>query len=102
MRASALEDRAPTFANLPISRKLTAAFAANVAVIVVSGAIVYGRLRLIKEATSRRVHSHEVLQTLETAVSAMLDQQVRLRRPGARQRAGQRPVFASIDPEMDL
>jgi CHASE3 domain sensor protein len=67
------------FANLPISRKLMAAFAAVVAVIFVSSAIVYDRLRVIETATSWRVHTAQVLETLQMAMDAMLDQETGVR-----------------------
>jgi signal transduction histidine kinase len=67
------------FANLPISRKLMAAFAAVVAVIFLSSAIVYDRLRVIEEATDWRVHTAEVLETLQIAMDAMLDQETGVR-----------------------
>jgi signal transduction histidine kinase len=53
-----------------------AAFAAVVAVIFVSSAIVYGRLRVIEEATNWRVHTAQVLETLQIAMDAMLDQEI--------------------------
>jgi PAS domain S-box-containing protein len=63
------------FANLPISRKLAAAFAAVVAVIFVSGAIIYGSLGVIEDATNWRVHTASVLDTLYTMTKAMVDQE---------------------------
>ena len=45
------------FANLPISRKLMAAFAAVVVVIFESSAIVFDRLRVIEWAHDWRVHT---------------------------------------------
>src|ERR1700760_4910188 len=67
------------FLNWPISRKLMAAFAGVVAVIFVSSAVVYDRLRVIEEARNWRVHTSEVLDTLETAMIAMLDQETGVR-----------------------
>jgi C4-dicarboxylate-specific signal transduction histidine kinase len=67
------------FVNWPISRKLMAAFAAVVAVIAVSSAIVYGRLHVIEWAKDRRVHTTEVLETLQAAKEAMLDQETGVR-----------------------
>jgi C4-dicarboxylate-specific signal transduction histidine kinase len=67
------------FANWPISRKLMAAFAAVVAVIVVSSAIAYDRLRVIEEAKNWRVHTTDVLETLEKALDAMVDQETGVR-----------------------
>src|SRR5882672_5113686 len=54
-RPNALEGHVSAFANLPISRKLLAAFAAVVVVIFVSSAIVYDRLRVIEWAKNMRV-----------------------------------------------
>jgi C4-dicarboxylate-specific signal transduction histidine kinase len=67
------------FANWPISRKLMAAFAAVVAVIAVSSAIVYSRLHVIEWANGWRVHTTDVLETLQTAEEAMLDQETGVR-----------------------
>ena len=67
------------FANLPISRKLMAAFAAVVVVIFASSAIVFDRLRVIEWAHDWRVHTIDVLDTLQNAMDAMLDQETRLR-----------------------
>jgi signal transduction histidine kinase len=67
------------FANLPISRKLTAAFAAVVAVILVSSAIVYDRLRVIELAKNARVHTTDILETLQQALDAMVDQETGVR-----------------------
>jgi len=49
-------------ANWPILHKLTGAFAAVVAVIFASSAIVYDRLLVIEEAKNWRVHTGEVLE----------------------------------------
>jgi len=67
------------FANLPISRKLMAAFAAVVVVIFASSAIVFDRLRVIEWAHDWRVHTIDVLDTLQNAMDAMLDQETGLR-----------------------
>ena len=67
------------FANLPVSRKLLAAFAAVVVVIFASSAIVYSRLLVIEGAKNLRVHTIEVLETLQTALDAMLDQETGVR-----------------------
>src|SRR4029450_160618 len=76
---SVFEDRVSAFANWPISRKLMAAFAAVVAVIAVSSAIVYSRLHVIEWAKGWHVHTTEVLETLQTAKEAMLDQETGMR-----------------------
>jgi C4-dicarboxylate-specific signal transduction histidine kinase len=56
-----------------------AAFAAVVAVIAVSSAIVYSRLHVIEWAKGWHVHTTEVLETLQTAKEAMLDQETGMR-----------------------
>ena len=67
------------FANLPISRKLMAAFAAVVVVIFASSAIVYDRLRVIEWAKDWRVHTTDILETLQQAMDAMVDQETGVR-----------------------
>jgi signal transduction histidine kinase len=67
------------FANLPISRKLMAAFAAVVVVIFASSAIIYDRLLLIEWAKNRRIHTTNVLETLQNAMDAMVDQETGVR-----------------------
>src|ERR1700737_1511800 len=66
------------FANLPISRKLMAAFAAVVVVIFASSAIVFDRLRVIEWAHVWRVHTIDVVDTLQNAMDATLDQETGL------------------------
>jgi signal transduction histidine kinase len=98
------------FANWPISRKLMAAFAAVVAVIAVSGAIVYSRLHVIEWAKGWHVHTTEVLDTLQTAEKAMLEQQTSVRgyfitgqeRFLARYQAGSDSFTAAIGKARDL
>jgi CHASE3 domain sensor protein len=67
------------FANLPISRKLLAAFAAVVVVIFASSAVVYDRLRLIEWAKNMRVQTTEALETLQATMDAMVDQETGVR-----------------------
>ena len=67
------------FANLPISRKLTAAFAAVAVVILASSAVVYDRLRVIEWAKDLRVRTADVLDTLQNATDGMLDQETGVR-----------------------
>ena len=66
------------FANLPIAHKLMVAFAAVVVIIVASSAVIYSRL-LIEWARHGRVHTAEILETLQNAMDAMLDQETGLR-----------------------
>ena len=68
-----------TFANLPISRKLMAAFAAVVVVIFASSAIVYERLLVIEWVKNWRVHTADVLDTLQNARNSMVDQETGVR-----------------------
>jgi signal transduction histidine kinase len=56
-----------------------AAFAAVVAVIAVSSAIVYSRLHVMESAKDRRVRTTDVLETLHAAKEAMLDQETGVR-----------------------
>jgi signal transduction histidine kinase len=73
------EDHVSAFPNLQISHKLMVAFAAVVAIIFVSSAIVYDRLRVIEAAKNLRVHTTDVLDTLDIALEAMLDQEIGVR-----------------------
>jgi signal transduction histidine kinase len=73
------EANVSAFANLPISRKLMAAFAAVIAVIFVSSAIVYDRLGIIEDAKNRRVHTTDVLDSLKDAMDAVLQQETGMR-----------------------
>ena len=67
------------FPNLRILHKLMVTFAAVVAVIFVSSAIVYDTLRVIEAATNWRVLTTDALDTLETALDAVLDQETSVR-----------------------
>ena len=67
------------FANLPISRKLMAAFAAVVGIILVSSAILYDRLRVIELAKNARIHTTDVLESLQDIMDAMVDQETGVR-----------------------
>jgi signal transduction histidine kinase len=67
------------FANWPISRKLMVAFAAVIAIIFASSAIVYDRLLAIESARKWRVHTTNVLETLEASLDAMVDQETGVR-----------------------
>ena len=78
-RPNASEGHVSAFANLPISRKLLAAFAAVVVVIFVSSAIVYDRLRVIEWAKNMRIQTTDVLETLQAAMDAMVDQETGVR-----------------------
>ena len=67
------------FANLAISRKLMASFAAVVGIILVSSAILYDRLRVIELAKNARIHTTDILETLQDVLDAMVDQETGVR-----------------------
>jgi signal transduction histidine kinase len=67
------------FANLPIARKLMAAFAAVVVVVLMSSTVVYNRLLVIEWAKDMRIQTTDVLETLEEAMDAMVDQETGVR-----------------------
>jgi signal transduction histidine kinase len=79
VRSNASEGDVSAFANLPISHKLMAAFAAVIVVIFASSAIVYDRLHVIESAKNRRIHTTVVLETLQHAMDAMVDQETGVR-----------------------
>jgi PAS domain S-box-containing protein len=56
-----------------------AAFAAVLVVILVSGAVVYDRLRVIDDAKNWRVHTTDVLAALQATLDATVDQEAGLR-----------------------
>jgi C4-dicarboxylate-specific signal transduction histidine kinase len=68
-----------TFYNLRIYYKLVVAFACVIAVIFATSAIVYERLTVIEAAKNTRVHTLKVLQTLQQALDALVDQETGLR-----------------------
>ena len=72
-------DDLSAFVDLPISRKLAVALAAVLAVILASSTIVYDRLRVIEWAKDWRVRTTDVLDTLQDATDAMLDQEASMR-----------------------
>jgi CHASE3 domain sensor protein len=76
---NASEGHVSAFANLPISRKLIAAFSAVVVVIFVSSAIVYDRLRVIEWAKNQHVQTTDVLEALQAAMDAMVEQETGVR-----------------------
>ena len=55
------------------------AFAAVLAIICVSSAVLYDRLSVIEQAKNWRVHTTDVLDTLETATDGIQDQVAGLR-----------------------
>lgn len=67
------------FANFPIPRKLMAAFAAVVVVICGSSAGVYDRPSVIEWARDMRLQATNVLETLRSAMDAMVDQETGVR-----------------------
>jgi CHASE3 domain sensor protein len=56
-----------------------AAFAAVVGIILVSSAILYDRLRVIELAKNARIHTTDVLESLQDIMDAMVDQETGVR-----------------------
>ena len=67
------------FANLPIARKLMAAFAAVILVSAASSFMVYEKMGFIQQSSGWTEHTYVVLETLDTALTAMVDQETGLR-----------------------
>jgi len=68
-----------TFYSLRIHYKLMIAFACVIGVIFATSAIVYERLTVIEAAKNTRVHTLNVLQTVQQALDAIVDQETGLR-----------------------
>jgi methyl-accepting chemotaxis protein len=73
------EDSMGKFANLPIARKLMAAFAAVILVSAASSFMVYEKMGFIQQSSGWTEHTYVVLETLDTALTAMVDQETGLR-----------------------
>jgi methyl-accepting chemotaxis protein len=67
------------FANLSIFRKLTAAFAMLIAVMTIASTTVYLKIDYIREDTGWTTHTYVVLEKLNLAMAAMVDQEVGVR-----------------------
>ncbi len=67
------------FANLSIFRKLTAAFAMLIAVMTIASTTVYLKIDYIREDTGWTTHTYLVLEKLNLAMAAMVDQEVGVR-----------------------
>ena len=67
------------FANLPIARKLLIAFAAVILAMAATSSIVYQKLRFIEQSAGWTEHTYIVLETLDAAMAAMVDQETGLR-----------------------
>ena len=66
-------------ANLSIFRKLTAAFAMLIAVMMIASTTVYLKIDYIREDTGWTTHTYVVLEKLNLAMAAMVDQEVGVR-----------------------
>ncbi len=66
-------------ANLSIFRKLTAAFAMLIAVMTIASTTVYLKIDYIREDTGWTTHTYVVLEKLNLAMAAMVDQEVGVR-----------------------
>jgi methyl-accepting chemotaxis protein len=73
------EDSMGKFANLPIARKLMAAFAAVILVSAASSFMVYEKMGFIQQSSGWTEHTYVVLENLDTALTAMVDQETGLR-----------------------
>ena len=67
------------FANLSISRKLMAAFAMLIAVMAISSVIVYQKTTFIHQSVGWTTHTYIVLEKLNLAMAAMVDQETGVR-----------------------
>ena len=67
------------FANLSIFRKLTAAFALVVAVMATVSTTVYFKIDYMRQSTGWTTHTYTVLEKLNLAMAAMVDQEVGVR-----------------------
>ncbi|MCX7379230.1 MAG: CHASE3 domain-containing protein [Alphaproteobacteria bacterium] len=67
------------FANLSIFRKLTAAFSMLIAVMTIASTTVYLKIDYIREDTGWTTHTYVVLEKLNLAMAAMVDQEVGVR-----------------------
>jgi methyl-accepting chemotaxis protein len=68
-----------SFANLSIARKLMVSFAAVIAVMAVTSYMVYQKLAFIQQSTGWTTHTYVVLETLDAAMAAMVDQETGVR-----------------------
>lgn len=67
------------FTNLSISRKLMAAFAMMIAIMAISSAIVYQKTSFIGQSVGWTTHTYIVLEKLNSAMAAMVDQETGVR-----------------------
>ena len=67
------------FNNIRITHKLTASFVAIIVVVTVTSSIIYWNLGLIKQTSDWTVHTYEVLETLDHATEAMVNQETGVR-----------------------
>jgi methyl-accepting chemotaxis protein len=68
-----------SFANISIARKLMVAFAAVIAVMAVTSYMVYEKLVFIQQSAGWKTHTHVVLETLDSAMAAMVNQETGVR-----------------------
>jgi methyl-accepting chemotaxis protein len=67
------------FANLRISRKLAAAFVCLIIITLAVSATIYSRLSFIQTSSGWTTHTHKVLETLQSVMESMVDQETGLR-----------------------
>ena len=67
------------FTDLPIARKLMVAFAAVIMISAASSFMVYEKIGFIQQSAGWTEHTYVVLENLDTALAAMVDQETGLR-----------------------
>jgi methyl-accepting chemotaxis protein len=67
------------FSNLPIGRKIAAAFAIVIAASLGAGTLTWLKIDEIKHATYWNTHTYQVLDQIDRAVSSMVDQETGVR-----------------------
>jgi methyl-accepting chemotaxis protein len=65
--------------NLRISRKLAAAFACLIVIMLGANAAIYSRLAVIQASTARKAAAYEVLDALQQLMESMVEQEASLR-----------------------
>ncbi|WP_236025112.1 methyl-accepting chemotaxis protein [Arenibaculum pallidiluteum] len=65
--------------NLSILKKLMAAFAAVIAIMLVVAATTWTKVSFIQETNERTIHTYRVLETMDRLMAAMVDQETGLR-----------------------
>jgi methyl-accepting chemotaxis protein len=67
------------FTNLSIARKLMMSFAAMIVIMLATSFIVYQNLGLIQQSSGWTTHTYAVLEAVDSALAAMVDQETGVR-----------------------